>query len=397
MTAMLALLASLLAFGFYENRRHQRRLDSIPLRIHVNGTRGKSSVTRLIAAGLRAGGLKTVAKTTGTAPMMIFEDGSERRIRRVGRANIIEQVQVVEIAAERGAKALVIECMALLPELQWLSEHRMIRSTVGVLTNAREDHFDVMGPTAAHVARSVCNTVPDHGVLFTADARFLGAFKEAAAQNSTKVVLADVAGVSDDEMLPFSYIEHRENVALALRVCLAQGVSRAKALAGMYACVPDPGVLRLYKVDYFDKRIEFVNAFAANDRESTLLILERLNALPCKDRRVIVLFNTRGDRIQRAEQFAGMIAHDIKADLFILVGEFVDAVAAVAVRQGAPADKILNLGPLKPEAIPQLFEAVLHATPRRAIVVGIGNIGGIGQGIVDFFENRSRRTVDHVG
>ena len=389
---MLALLAALLAFGFYENSRHQRRLADIPLRIHVNGTRGKSSVTRLIAAGLRAGGIRTFAKTTGTSPMMIFEDGRERRIRRAGRANIIEQVLVVKVAAERGAQALVIECMALLPELQWLSEHRMIRSTVGVLTNAREDHFDVMGPTATHVARSLSNTVPDQGVLFTADARFLGAFKEAAAQNSTTAVLTDAEDVSDAEMLPFSYIEHRENVALALQVCRAQGVSREQALAGMYGCIPDPGVLRRYAVDYFDKHIEFVNAFAANDRESTLLILERLEALPGKDRTVIVLFNTRGDRIQRAEQFAGMIAHDIKADLFILVGEFVDAVAASAVRQGAPAEKILNLGPLKRADIPQLFEAVLHATPRRALVVGIGNIGGIGQGIVDFFENRSRRT-----
>ncbi len=393
---MLALLAALLAFGLLENRRHQRGLEAIPLRIHVNGTRGKSSVTRLIAAGLRAGGRRTIAKTTGTSPMLILEDGRQQRIRRAGRANIIEQVQVVKIAAERGAQALVIECMALLPELQWLSEHRMIRSTVGVLTNAREDHFDVMGPTAAHVARSLCNTVPSRGVLFTADERFLAIFKEAAALNSTEVVLADAADVADEEMHPFGYIEHRENVALALKVCQAQGVSREKALAGMYGCIPDPGVLRLYKVQYFDKQIDFVNAFAANDRESTLLILERLRALLGKDRKVIVLFNTRGDRIQRAEQFAGMIAHDIKADLFILLGEFVDAVEASAVRQGAPADKILNLGPLRREEIPHLFEAVLHATVSRAIVVGIGNIGGIGQAIVDFFENRARGPVSHA-
>ena len=54
--------------GLLEYQFHLKSLSHIPLRIHVNGTRGKSSVTRLVAAGLREGGLKTFAKTTGTAP-----------------------------------------------------------------------------------------------------------------------------------------------------------------------------------------------------------------------------------------------------------------------------------------------------------------------------------------
>ena len=45
---------------------HQRILRRIPVRIHVNGTRGKTSVARLIAAGLRAGGKRVYAKTSGT-------------------------------------------------------------------------------------------------------------------------------------------------------------------------------------------------------------------------------------------------------------------------------------------------------------------------------------------
>jgi len=43
--------------------RHRRNLRAISLRIHVAGTRGKSTTTRLIAAGLRAAGHKVVAKT----------------------------------------------------------------------------------------------------------------------------------------------------------------------------------------------------------------------------------------------------------------------------------------------------------------------------------------------
>nr|MBC8415869.1 poly-gamma-glutamate synthase PgsB [Candidatus Cloacimonadota bacterium] len=65
----------LILFGvieFHKNKTYRKR---IPVIIHVNGTRGKSSVTSLIAAGLRAGGKKTIAKTTGSAPRLIFENG----------------------------------------------------------------------------------------------------------------------------------------------------------------------------------------------------------------------------------------------------------------------------------------------------------------------------------
>ena len=67
----------LLIAGYVEASNHRRIIAAIPLRIHVNGTRGKSSVTRLIAAGLRAGGLRTFAKTTGTAPRIINAERSE--------------------------------------------------------------------------------------------------------------------------------------------------------------------------------------------------------------------------------------------------------------------------------------------------------------------------------
>ena len=81
---LIALLLSLLTFlGVLEMARHLWYRRRIPIRIHVNGSRGKSSVTRLIAAGLRAGGLRTVAKTTGSAAAVIHADGSETPVRRV--------------------------------------------------------------------------------------------------------------------------------------------------------------------------------------------------------------------------------------------------------------------------------------------------------------------------
>ena len=79
---LLFLLITLIIFGWFENTMHIRALESIPLRIHIYGSRGKSSVTRLVAAGLRSGGLKVLAKTTGSAPRIIDENGKDLIIHR---------------------------------------------------------------------------------------------------------------------------------------------------------------------------------------------------------------------------------------------------------------------------------------------------------------------------
>ncbi|MCE9582406.1 MAG: poly-gamma-glutamate synthase PgsB [Planctomycetes bacterium] len=390
MSAIVASLAgTLAAYGWWEYRRHSANVRAIPVRIHVNGTRGKSSVTRLIAAGLRAGGMRTFAKTTGTEPRMIFPDGREEHIPRPGRANISEQLMVFRRAAHEECHAIVVECMALQPHIQWLAEHRIVKSTIGVITNVRADHLDVMGPTVADVAHNLAKTVPPRGVLFTAEHDLLPELRQAAGGLGTTVVVSEESEVTEAETRSFSYVEHRENVALALRVAAHCGVARAAALEGMRRCTPDPGVLRVHRIRYFQKEIEFANAFAANDRDSTLMIFNRLGLGAHPGRKSVVIFNSRGDRIQRAEQFADMIARDMAAvDTVILVGDMTGAVLNRALRHGAPEDKIVDLGDLRQEQVNLVFEAALDATPEKSLVVGVGNIGGLGHSIVHYFQNR---------
>ena len=45
------LLFILIGLGLVESHFHRLSLAQLPIRIHVNGSRGKSSVTRLIAGG----------------------------------------------------------------------------------------------------------------------------------------------------------------------------------------------------------------------------------------------------------------------------------------------------------------------------------------------------------
>ena len=238
---LIGLFALLATLGWTERRQHRRRLDRIRTRIHVNGTRGKSSVTRLIAAGLRAAGVVTCAKTTGALARLILPDGQEQPIARGCRPNVLEQIGVVRAAAAAGAEALVVECMALTPRLQWLCQWQLIRATHAVITNAREDHLDVMGPTRRDVAWALAGTIPPGGIVFTADACHADIFSYAALDRGSRLVMvsrAEVAAVTEADLAGFRYTEHAENVALALAVCTELGIDRATALGGMRLAAP---------------------------------------------------------------------------------------------------------------------------------------------------------------
>ena len=160
MFVLLILLAVVLGYWTLETRRHRRALQAIPIRVHVNGSRGKSSVTRLIAAALREGGIRTVAKVTGSKARLILPDGSEEPVVRLSTPNICEQITILDRARREKAQAMIMECMAVRPDLQKTAEHQIMHSTIGVITNVRPDHLDVMGPTVDDVALNLSSTVP---------------------------------------------------------------------------------------------------------------------------------------------------------------------------------------------------------------------------------------------
>lgn len=389
LTILLVITFFVLVLGVTQYFIHQKKLRQIPIRIHVNGTRGKSSVTRLIAAGLRSGGISTCAKTTGTLPRMIMPDGKEYPIFRPGRANIGEQLRIVEVAQTHNAKALVIECMALQPSFQSVSELKMIKATHGVITNARPDHLDVMGPTPEDVALALCGMVPKKAKLFTAEEKQKEIILSACKDRETQMIKTgeeDAKNISDEEMKGFSYTEHKENVALALKVCEDLGVARTQALQGMYEASPDPGVLRDYTLDFFGKKIYFANGFAANDPDSTKTVWDMMVQKFPDAKKRILLFNCRADRPERSLQFGESVSTWNNFDDIVLMGNGAYLFARSAMNAGIDYGKIHFADDMPVE---EIFEEIVGLISTTALVVGIGNIGGDGLKMVQFFSNRS--------
>jgi poly-gamma-glutamate synthase PgsB/CapB len=381
-----------MALGVLELILHRRRLSRIPIRIHVNGTRGKTSVTRLIAAGLREAGVRCVAKTTGTVPRFILPNGREVPVYRPGGSNVIEQKQAVTMAAAQRAEALVVECMALQPHLQWLSESKLVRATHGVITNARPDHLDVMGPSEEDVARALAGTVPFDGVFLTAERKHRAFFQQVAEERGSRFHAAEDirSTLTPEDLEAFPYLEHQDNIELSLAVCEEIGIDNKTALRGMWRARPDPGAMTEAEVEFFGRHVVFVNGFAANDPISTRYIWEQSLRRHRDLERRIAVFNCRSDRTDRSEQLARSYASWTQADEVVLLGTGQYIFARAAVKSGLDPTRLVFVDRTHPADI---FEILLGLAESSALVMGLGNIAGPGLALAEYFANRGK---DHA-
>jgi poly-gamma-glutamate synthase PgsB/CapB len=372
------LALSLCILGILEYQLHMQSLAAIPLRIHVNGTRGKSSVTRLIAAGLREAGIRTFAKTTGTAPRVIDADGKDRIIHRLRLPSIGEQTRLLSYFASEKPEAVVMECMAVQPQYQWIAEHQMVQAQIGVITNVRPDHLDEMGPTEDDVAYSLCNTVPIRGILITGEDQKPEILEQVALANGVEFLQSDESTITQEELNKFTYMEHPANVAVALDACKEAGVERKIALAGMHKVQPDLGALVAWNLQKDEKRIQFVNGMAANDPVSTLQIWKFVIDRYPAEGGTCVFFNSREDRPIRTRQLIELTLQEIKPDYFIIRGNKIDSFVQRLLQHSANT-KIYMIG-LNDDYDP-IVQKIMDL-PHDTLIYAIGNQVGAGQEIL---------------
>jgi poly-gamma-glutamate synthase PgsB/CapB len=376
-----AVLLIYVVFILYWLRRqaaHEHCLHHYKVRVHVNGIRGKSTVTRLIAGVLREAGYRTLAKTTGSAAVTIDFDGRDVPIVRRQAANVKEQQDTMLDWEEQDAEALVIECMALQPKYQEWSEKMTIQAHIGVITNVREDHQDVMGETLPEIAASLAHMCPADGYLITAeyDPELQDILKQEAERRGSTLVVADPAWVYSDEIRQFDYLAFHDNVAIGLAVAELLGIDRDTAMRGMIKARGDVGVVRVQRVTLCDKPVLWANLFAVNDRESMIITMDMLEAY-CDEHTVkIGILNNRYDRERRAEQFGDVAVRDLAFDWLVTFGAYEDLVTRKLIGNGYPPERIVNLGFSVNPTVEQIAGAIAGMIPegKEALLVGFVNI-----------------------
>ncbi|HEY5652398.1 MAG TPA: poly-gamma-glutamate synthase PgsB, partial [Acidimicrobiia bacterium] len=368
--------------------------NGLEWRIHVNGIRGKSTVTRIIAGMLREAGYGTIGKSTGTAAAVIRNDGIDQPIVRKGPATILEQIEIVKEWVTDEIDALVIECMALRPEYQHTSETQIVKSNIGVLTNVREDHQDVMGQTLKEIAVSLMSTCPLNGTLITAeqDPAILRVIEREAKKRNTEVIVADPASVTDEDIARFDYIAFKDNVAIGLVLARLLDIPREVAMNGMVEAAPDPGVLRMKELAVLDKHVTWANLFAVNDRDSMMVAFEKLRDFVTPDTTIVGILNNRSDRELRALQFADVAVRDLTFDRLVTFGAFEDLVTDRLVENGYRLDHILNLGDNTAPSVDVIVKRMIGDMPTgHVLVVGFVNIHTHqAEVMLDYFEQEAQ-------
>ncbi|MCM2677582.1 poly-gamma-glutamate synthase PgsB [Alkalicoccobacillus plakortidis] len=369
--------------GIWEKRRHQKNINALPLRININGIRGKSTVTRLIMGVVKEAEYKAVGKTTGTDARMIYWDTDEEAPipRKPQGPNIGEQKKVIQEAVERGANAMVSECMAVKPEYQIIFQEQLLQANIGVIVNVLEDHMDVMGPTLDEVADAFTATIPHNGHLIITNDQYSDFYKQIAKKRNTRVIIADNTKITESYLRSFEYMVFPDNASLALAVAEAIGIDEETAFKGMLNAPPDPGAMRILQIQQNDpeQRSYFVNGFAANDASSTLSIWDRVKQIGYPTEKPIVVMNCRADRVERTEQFALDVLPYIKAEHLVLIGETTSPIVQEFEKGNLPYEQFHNLEHFTTE---EIMDILIPISEGRTIY-GIGNIHGAAEPLIE--------------
>ncbi len=359
---------SYLLLESYLNRKY---LASFRAVIHVNGIRGKTSTCRAIDAALRTR-YRVFTKTTGTDAAMIDVSGIEHPVRRLGPANIHEQLRIIRRAHKEGAEILILECMAVNPVLQKTAQEQIVRGSICVITNVRYDHVFEMGDTKEEIASALSAVIPEHGVLVTADPLGETYFGDACRRKGTELVLC-VPDVS--EAGPAA-----ENELIARAVSRRLGVTEEEFLRSRSRVQEDFGVRRIYDVTTSEGiPCRFLNLFSANDPESTYTNLEdalgHLKKLPAgspgddpAEVPLVFLYNHRADRPDRALLFARHFIPQYPGVPVYLSGEGAALAGRMFRKAGAGDIYVLGKQDVTDLNIPGLLPGTL--------IAGIGNIKG---------------------
>lgn len=260
----------------------------IKLVIHVNGIRGKSTIVRMLDAVFREHGYQTFSKVTGTSPRYIGVDGIERDIKRIN-ANILEQRRFLKKAAKEKADVLIIECMALKPELQTISE-KFLCSDIAIISNVKIDHLEVMGENHYQIARTLLRSARNNQKIIVGDKYIVDKYSD----QYTDLIMANSYRVFEGE--------HKSNTDIVFELVNDLKLDNKKAKRAIKNYNRDIGVSKT--IDYQGSKVS--SSFAVNDFESTIDFYKKYKSIlesEYKDKDEVVWFNDRMDRPYRSKLF----------------------------------------------------------------------------------------------
>jgi len=371
-----------LLYLIYERFTLDHLIKSIPLRISVTGTRGKSSVVRLVASILRENGKTVLAKTTGSEAKYILPDGSECEVPRRGIPSILEQKKLLRKAARLHVDCLVAEIMSIHPENHYVESQQLLKPNIVLLTNVRLDHTEAMGKTEDEIASIYSLDILEKATVFIPEREIQSAFLEAVERPNVELIAAQKGALSALQKpgFHFNQIEFSENIELVVSVARHLSIDDEVIARGIQKAKQDIGGLKIWQYQSTDLRkiCYLVNAFAANDPQSTMEIISLVkNKIPFQSENFIGLLNLRADRGDRTVQWIHALKNGVAQNFKMI---FVIGAHTRVVKR-----KINMVTIIKDKLPEKIMETILAEIEDQAVIFGCGNIGGNGRMLIDYW------------
>ena len=371
-----------MALEYFEFRK---KVKKIPVRICVTGTRGKSTITRLIASALKEAGFRVLARTTGSKPVIICPDGSEEEIERRGLPSILEGKKILKLSDNLKIDALVLEMMSITPECGYIESIQMFKPHILVITNVRLDHVAQMGNSKKEIANCYASYISSGSKVFILEEEFYEIFHYKTKKMGAELIRVPKFYCKKIESLKSSIFEFEENLSLALAITDFLGIKREIALRGMTKAKPDFGHLKIWIVNLklFPFCCYAVNCFAVNDPESTKKTILALNKIKLLNgKKIIGILNLRKDRGDRTLQWLEALSKGMFSEFekFYLIGEH----SRVLKRKLKFLKKQIFI--LKTKNADEIMKKIFENEREDFVLIGLCNIGGIGIEIVNYWE-----------
>lgn len=387
MRTLLPCLALFLVYLVWERVTLDRARRRIPMRIAVTGTRGKSTVARLLASILKEDGRRVMAKTTGSQAVILLPDGGRIELDRSVTPSILEQKQLVHKAARLKADCLIAEVMSIRPENHYIECHHILRPNLVAITNVRRDHTESMGETEDKIASVLSLDISAHSKVFLPAKEDRVPFQAAAQRCGATLIPVEArsSGPILQSAPELGRLEFADNFDLACAIAVHLGIKRQNIIEGIRRAQHDIGRLRVwcYRHANPERALYLVNAFAANDPESTFQVLAKVRVLlPAAAGNIVGILNLRADRLPRTVQWISVLRDGALQQFRRL---FVVGDHSRVVQRRLPGVRLIKAA--SPE---QIMKIVCVEVPEPAIIFGFGNVKGSGQLLAEHWDRIGR-------
>jgi poly-gamma-glutamate synthase PgsB/CapB len=286
----------------------------------------------------------------------------------------------------------VAELMSIQPECALIESQRILRPQILVITNVRLDHREEMGGTKREIAASLASAIPPGATVFVPEAEAYPEFDSAAGRARATLIKVP-AGAGQERILRgasgrfFPFTEHLD---LALAVAEHLGIPAEAARRGIKEANPDFGGLKAWDALFGDPPAAWllVSAFAANEPESTGVILERIRKSRAASARPLIgLLILRSDRGDRTRQWIDAL----DGGFFSGFDKVYMAGAHLQSREIRKRKRKLPFLETLPDCSPGvIIDRMAGAERRGAVLIGMGNMVGIGAALVEHWERIGR-------